>query len=911
MSRLAHLPATHVVALSRRQATVLDPDGEIRTMGLRDTARLVRREPVMLCHAVAAARRLGIDPVPAYDLLELFAFARPARFCLPTPRGVAAALGHPLPTTPEDEPQAVRRAAAALLGGIGDRDAADIAAAMGAGGWLWAPYVLSALGADAAAKPAVEAFRVWARLPQWEERAPPAPPGSRPIAEDAIHGRLADLVGDDAETRDEQAQYAAHVGKAFDPRPHPDAPIAVLAEAGTGVGKTLGYIAPASLWAELNSGAVWFSTYTRNLQNQIDQELDRLYPDPEKKDRAVVVRKGRENYFCLLNFEERTKGVATRPQDAIALGLIARWTAVTRDGDLTGGDFPAWLVDLLGHRLTLGLADRRGECIYAACPHYRACFIEHTVRRARRAKLVVANHALVLVQAALGGGEDMRRVTRFVFDEGHHLFEAADSAFSANLSGREGADLRRWLLGAEQNRQSRARGLRRRIEDIVAGDDETEALLRAATRAARILPAAGWRQRIEKGEPVGPAEAFLADLRRVIYARSDDPRSPYTLEADAMPADAELSASAARLERALSDVRNPLARLHARLLGRLDDDAAEMDTDTRRRIEAVCRTLTQRAIVPLDAWRDMLASLAEEKPMPSFVDWFAIDRYDGRDIDAGFRRHWRDPMVPFAETVGRTAHGLVVTSATLRDGTGNADDDWAAAEARTGTQHLDGPVFRAAISSPFDYRTQSRVLIVTDVRKNDIDQVAAAYRELFQASRGGALGLFTAIARLRAVHKRIVDPLEDAGLMVLAQHVDPMNTATLVEMFRAEPDACLLGTDAVRDGVDVPGESLRLIVFDRVPWPRRSILHRERRIAFGGDSYDDMLTRLRLKQAFGRLIRRAGDRGVFVMLDSALPSRLCGAFPEDAPLMRLGLRDAIAEIRSFAGAELHPDEQEA
>ena len=84
----------------------------------------------------------------------------------------------------------------------------------------------------------------------------------------------------------------------------------MLAEAGTGVGKTLGYIAPASLWAEKNEGAVWISTFTRNLQHQIDGELDRLYPDPAAKERRVVLRKGRENYLCLLNFEEAVGGAA-------------------------------------------------------------------------------------------------------------------------------------------------------------------------------------------------------------------------------------------------------------------------------------------------------------------------------------------------------------------------------------------------------------------------------------------------------------------------------------------------------------------------------------------------------------------------------------------------------------------------
>jgi ATP-dependent DNA helicase DinG len=136
---------------------------------------------------------------------------------------------------------------------------------------------------------------------------------------------------------------------------------------------------------------------------------------------------------------------------------------------------------------------------------------------------------------------------------------------------------------------------------------------------------------------------------------------------------------------------------------------------------------------------------------------------------------------------------------------------------------------------------------------------------------------------------------------LLAQHVDAMDTATLVDIFRAEEDACLLGTDAIRDGVDVPGRSLRLIVFDRVPWPRPDILHKARKAHFGGKTYDDMITRLRLKQAFGRLVRRADDRGVFVLLDPMMPSRLCGAFPDGVEVQRVGLAEAVKATREFFG----------
>jgi ATP-dependent DNA helicase DinG len=98
------------------------------------------------------------------------------------------------------------------------------------------------------------------------------------------------------------------------------------------------------------------------------------------------------------------------------------------------------------------------------------------------------------------------------------------------------------------------------------------------------------------------------------------------------------------------------------------------------------------------------------------------------------------------------------------------------------------------------------------VNRRDIDQIAAAYRELFLAAGGGALGLFTAVRTLRAVESRIAAPLAESGLTLYAQHVDKLDAGALVDLFRAEENACPLGTDALRDGVDVPGRSLRLAV---------------------------------------------------------------------------------------------------
>jgi ATP-dependent DNA helicase DinG len=294
----------------------------------------------------------------------------------------------------------------------------------------------------------------------------------------------------------------------------------------------------------------------------------------------------------------------------------------------------------------------------------------------------------------------------------------------------------------------------------------------------------------------------------------------------------------------------------------------------------------------------MLAALKSGATPPEFVDWFALERFDGRDIDVGMHRHWIDPGVPFTSAVVRPAHGVLLTSATLTDGTGDVEADWAAAEARTGARHL-AEKRRASVPSPFDYAARTRVIVVRDVARDEPRAVAAAMRELFLAAGGGALGLFTAIGRLRAAHALMAPVLEEAGLPLYAQHVDGLDTGTLIDIFRGDPDSCLLGTDAVRDGVDVPGRSLRLLVFDRVPWPRPDILHKARRAEFGASAYDDMIARLRLKQAYGRLIRRADDTGVFVLLDSRLPSRLATAFPPGVAVHRVGLAEAVAMTKGF------------
>jgi ATP-dependent DNA helicase DinG len=912
-------PDLHNIAVFYPHGTKLiwiSTDGEIHQLNHQAIAAELALGPVLLCHRRWSEARAGVEISNYLDIIELYAFVRPARFALPTPTGLAQQLGLARPQSGEDMASLLPRIAFLLLDELAAQstkeqtEAAKIADMMAAGSWGWGSFILAHLGVapSPAAPPDGRQASIWHRLAEYTDYTPQTEPGTLPVLPDAARQRLHDMLGDASEMRQSQSDYAAAVAMSFD---RPDAgptPALVLAEAGTGTGKTLGYLSPATLWAEKNAGAVCISTYTRNLQHQIATELTRLYPDAQERASKVVLRKGRENYLCLLNLEEALSQMPGQPRRAVALGLMARWAGASNDGDLTGVSFPAWLLDLFGRAQTTGLADRRGECIHAGCTHYNRCFVEKSIRAAKRADIVVTNHALVMTQAAYAGRSERRDPTRFVFDEGHHVFDAADSAFSAYLSSREASELRHWIRGAEDGRRGRARGLKRRLEDLLADDAATLADLEAVLEAARELPSQGWQNRLSAFQPLGAGETFFMHLRAVLYNNVADPESPYDLQTSLHPAPEQVKAAAQPFAAALAAIVNPLTRLASTLKTVLDDNADTLDTAGRGRLEGAIRGIELRASGPLNAWQLMLSDISDGA-RDGFVDWVQIDRRDGQDRDVGMARHWLDPTIPFAQSVLEKTHGAVITSATLQDHAAAKSssaasqttpiDGWQSAIILSGAAHLNHAAMRVSFDSPFDYRSQTRIFVVNDLQRDRPETTASAMAGLMTAADGGSLGLFTAIRRLQMVYPTLAVRLEAAGLPLYAQHIDQMNLQTLLAIFREEPESCLLGTDAVRDGIDVPGAALRLIVFDRMPWPRSDILFSARADWQGRDNWTERQTRLKLRQAFGRLIRRQTDRGVFVMLDSRLPTRLTSAFPPDVEIERLGLAEAIAKTRAF------------
>jgi ATP-dependent DNA helicase DinG len=892
MAEALPLPALHA---SHGGCWLRDGGGTTRGVSKGDAIVAAADTPLLILNAPLVATRLGYPDLSGLDLLELFAFIHPARFVVPTPKGLAHALELDEPASDDEVPALLQQAAEALLARCGSLDWVEREGAWSAlqnltrQRWPWAPLLSARLH-----QPERGERWLFARLPEWEDAPERPQPAQVRLDPEAVSARLTGLTGADAEPRPAQRAYSAEAAHLFEPRNDRGLPHLLLVQAGTGIGKTLGYLAPASLWAGQSGGTVWVSTYTKALQRQLRRESRRAWSERRVDgSQPVVVRKGRENYLCLLNLEDALQG-GFSGRAAILAQLVARWAAYSQDGDMIGGDLPGWLGTLFRQRGVRALTDQRGECVYAGCPHYRKCFIERAARASAQADLVIANHALVMVNAARGR-DNAQRPTRIVFDEGHHVFEAADATFAIALSGAETIELRRWIMGPEKGSKGRRRGLSARLADVGSYDEAGGKAIAAARHAAEALPGDGWLQRLAENQPSGPLEQLFAAVRATVHARDESggQEAGYGLETEAAQLDGPLIELAQHAQAVLAELRGPLIRLGVRLEAILAEPPDWLDGAGRARIEGARHSLSWR-IDMLAAWEALLDRLGGPAD-PAFVDWLAVERADAREFDVGIHRRWLDPMQPFARTVLEPAHGVMITSATLRDG-----NDWEVAIKRSGATTLGIAPRLSGFDSPFDYAGQAEVLIVTDVTKGDIAALAGAYGRLIEASGGGALGLFTAIRRLRAVHGRIADRLARGGLPLYAQHVDPIDTGTLVDIFRDDPRASLLGTDALRDGVDVPGHSLRLVVMEQVPWPKPSILHRARRLAGGGTEYDNQIIRARLAQAFGRLIRSRDDRGHFVVLSAAFPSRLLSAFPPGTPVMRLTLDQALQRVASGA-----------
>ncbi len=625
-------------------------------------------------------------------------------------------------------------------------------------------------------------------------------------------GRLgASLPG--FEPRAEQLALARAVAAALSGGGH------LVAEAGTGTGKSLAYLLPA-----LESGKrVVVATATKALQDQL---LSKDVPAAEAAlGRSVdcALLKGRENYLCRRSLDGLallggSAGALLRSQDdAAEFEQLRDWIETTTSGDRA--ELPFEPSPSLWAELAVG-GDR---CLGRKCAARAACFSERARGRAAEAELVVTNHALYLADLALrarGAGREagvLPEHDAVVFDEAHRLEDAAAS----------------WLGGRVS-----VTGLRRLARDV--------------ERAAR-----------ERDET--PPEHLLDEIERAgsdVMAAVDPERGRRRLTAAdvdrALDHVAALSASLARLAEVLAGRSDEADALARRALAAAEDVERSFDLDPER-----------------VAWAE-----------PGAVSWAPVD------IARTLRELLWDREVT-----------AILVSATLQVAADGGAHGLAFARHRLGLDDADELV----VGSPFHYREQALVYVparLPEQRARDYYQrLAAEVLELCRLSRGRALVLTTSYRALEELAQRVVPELP---YTVLCQGDAPRER--LLERFRDEVDSVLIATATFWQGVDVPGESLSLLVIDKLPFapPDDPLVQArcERITAEGGDWFSEYSVPsaiLQLRQGFGRLIRSHADRGVVAILDSRLRTRPYGRrFLESLP--PCPVVSDLAVVESFFGS---------
>jgi len=612
----------------------------------------------------------------------------------------------------------------------------------------------------------------------------------------------------------------------------------LVLEAGTGTGKSLAYLIPAAARAVAQGERVIISTHTHTLQEQI---LEHDLPDLQDWlpfDFTSALLKGRSNYLSWRRWRRHLAEPCQSSEELAFKLKILLWLERTTTGDRSE-------LRLYGREEWLWgrIASDPLDCVGHACTP-ADCFVHRARARAEEADLIVVNHHLLLADASTGNNL-LPAHQHLIVDEAHHLEEAATQGLTVELDRSSLnallAQLGQGLLPAlsSQSRLDRA-------------DDELEPARSAARSAQERVRVLFERTQDWAQGQLGGEERRESTLRLQPRSRHSDGWS----EVSAIAGDATtaLAALDARLRRALS----------------LAQGFAGEPDQALREVEIVRVQLGEAA------------SLIQElflSPDPERVYWIRIlAREQGLSlcsapISVG-------PLL--AERVYSNLDSVLFTSASLSVG---GDFSYFHSVAGLGSQ-TDSMI----LASPFDYLAQALICLPSDAPEPQSPEfepwLALLVAEVTRRLDGRTMVLFTSHRQLRDVHAALKARTDLDGIAILGQGLDGQRHQ-LLKAFVSAPRALLLGTSAFWEGVDVPGDRLSCVVIARLPFPVPSDPVFAARSERRRDSFRQLtlpVAALRLKQGFGRLIRRRSDRGAVIILDSRILNRDYGrAFLDALP----------------------------
>ncbi len=665
------------------------------------------------------------------------------------------------------------------------------------------------------------------------------------------------------ETRPGQVALLKMITRAFnEQRP-------LIAEAGTGLGKSLAYLLPAFRWAELNEGRVVVSTATIALQQQIvnkDIPLAKKLLGSKVKTSLV---KGRGNYLCLKRLDE-----AGAEDDlfgsAAELTAIRQWAMETNSGDLSDIPFTP------GFGIWEKIRCEGDACPGSFCAYFEECFFMQARRRAATSSLIVVNHHLLFADLAArrewAGQEETVVLPAYqciIFDEAHHIESGATSMFSETLSY---SSLNRLFHRLYRGQAKPGGGLLRKIADVKQDAGELlktiPALIDGARSAAKTLDTLGRflfrdSSSIRLNGPLGETE------RRHLTAPMNDLRNS--------------------LGNLTADIVNAIKRLK-------DDEDSE--------IQGVVIELEQ-TVSALQKLTSIAESFINRETFPDQVFWLELTRrFEGNEM---LQCHCTPLEVSgiIRESVWEAFETVISVSATLTMG-----DSFQTWKSNVGAISTDTDFLEGIYPSPFDFMTRVLLGIPVDApspenRGGWQEYLIQTIARSMEISGGHALVLFTSYEVLKSAASGVRSLLGDEAPLILVQGED--DRARLLTRFRDNPSSVLFATDSFWEGVDVPGESLRLVIITRLPFrPPSDPVDQARRDAVMASGNNPFLSLtvpsavIRFRQGFGRLMRRKNDYGAVLVLDARIVSKAYGRFFQDAlPKTALSIKSTEGMLREL------------
>ena len=677
------------------------------------------------------------------------------------------------------------------------------------------------------------------------------------------------------EERRGQIDMLKAVMQAFDDGAH------LMIEAGTGVGKSLAYLIPSILWSWTNDTPVVVSTATRNLQSQligsdIPKALEILGDDAGKF--KVALLKGRANYLCLRAVAEFfSSGYWTMDAaEQAEMPHFIEWLQTTPDGDLDGYEgLPRGLITCPGE-----------ECGGRKCRYWSRCFVYKARKRAADAHLVIVNHALALAEATSDGGGILPAYARLVLDEAHNLEDIATEFLSRELSLPVLTRILNRLHRRGKGRRAQFSGGvlanvdRQLSKGALAGNPAAAQIAGLMADAVSAIPAVTRAT----SALIDVAEGLLApaqDRGICRYRGGEGPRAYSLHGAFKSYEDWDESALGAAQDRFEGIVAKLVNKLHE-LAKALDDSVVDGEFNW---LGDLSSQLVQSAESLISFANDANFVLSGAKDTHAY--WIERMRAERR------ASHLRLVAAPLsvAESLRnmlyRTKDTVVLSSATLRVGN---DFRYMASRLGFAPGEDDAPDRYRMLTaqSPFDYLRQAEVL-APDCLPDPAEQpaeyaeaLAALLKDLFSATDGRALVLFTSYEMMNAVADRVREVIAGSGISLLVQG-EGLSRESMTHALKAGHRTVLFGAQSFWEGVDVAGEALSCVVLARLPFlqvgdpvveARCERIDRE-----GGSSFRDYSLPqavIRFRQGFGRLIRSRSDRGVVIITDPRVVTKNYG-----------------------------------